>query len=98
MSLWGKYLTEKKFEKLNKDIRVNTLIIGGGITGLTTLYYLKEKESVCLVDASFIGEGVTKNTTGKLTYLQEDIYSNLEKNRNISTFTKTGDFSYKRNH
>lgn len=82
MSLWGKYLTEKKFEKLNKDIRVNTLIIGGGITGLTTLYYLKEKESVCLVDASFIGEGVTKNTTGKLTYLQEDIYSNLEKNRN----------------
>ncbi len=81
MSLWGKSLNGEALPSLKKDIEVDTLIIGGGIAGLTTLYYLKDKESVILVDASLVGEGVTKNTTGKLTYLQNTIYSDLERNR-----------------
>lgn len=85
MSLWKKYKNENNFKKLEEDINIDTLIIGGGIVGLTTLYYLKNETSVCLVDAGTIGCGVTQNTTGKLTYLQEAIYTKLTKNRNKET-------------
>ena len=78
MSLWEEYTNHVKFEKLEKDIEVDTLIIGGGIVGVTTLYYLKDKASICLVDASRIGSGVTAKMTGKLTYLQGTIYTNLQ--------------------
>lgn len=88
MSLWGKYLDDFNFDKLSSVIETDVLIIGGGITGLTTLYYLKDYESVCLVDANRIGTGVTKNTTGKLTFLQGAIYSELEKNINYDVACK----------
>lgn len=85
MSLWEKYLDDLQFSKLQKDIEVDILIIGGGITGLTTMYYLKDYESICLVDGGRIGSGITKNTTGKLTYLQGTIYTELEKQINLKT-------------
>ena len=88
MSLWEKYLDTKKFPQLDKNLKVDTLIIGGGIAGLTTLYFLKDKKDVCLVEASQIGLGVTKNTTGKITYLQGVIYQDLEKNIDYKTAIK----------
>ena len=41
-SIWTKNLKFKNIIKLNKDIDVDVLIIGGGIPGLTTAYYLKD--------------------------------------------------------
>lgn len=80
LSLWSNFLKEEQLDSLQKNIDVDTLIIGGGITGLTTLYYLRNKESVCLVEANSVGNGVSKNTTGKITYLQNTIYSDLTNN------------------
>ncbi|MGM9835098.1 MAG: FAD-dependent oxidoreductase [Bacilli bacterium] len=80
MSLWENYLDNFSFKSLANSIEVDTLIIGGGLAGLTTLYYLKDLPSVCLVDANYIGSGVTKNTTGKLNYLQGSIYTIIKKN------------------
>lgn len=80
MSLWESYLDDFKFPELKEDKNIDTLIIGGGITGLSCLYYLKEKSSVCLVDANRIGSGVSKNTTGKITFLQGVVYSDLINN------------------
>ena len=85
MSLWGKDLDRKSLSSLEGKKCVDTLIIGGGIAGMTALYYLKEYPDICLVDASLVGEGVTKNTTGKLTFLQNTIYSDLEKNIDYDT-------------
>lgn len=85
MSLWGKDLNRETLPSLEKEKVVDTFIIGGGIAGLTTLYYLKDKPNVYLGDASLVGEGVTKNTTGKLTYLQNTIYSDLTNNINEDT-------------
>jgi len=82
MSLWEEYLDNYKFSELTEDKYVDTLIIGGGIAGITSLYYLKNSNSVCLVDANRIGTGVSKNTTGKITYLQGVVYSDLIKNIN----------------
>lgn len=88
MSLWEKYLDKFSFKSLDKSIEVDTLIIGGGIAGLTTLYYLRELPSICLVDAGCIGKGITQNTTGKLNYLQGAIYTDLKKNINEKTAIK----------
>lgn len=50
-------------------------IIGGGITGLSTAYYLKDTNlKIALFDKDLIGQGVTSKTTAKITYLQGDIY------------------------
>ncbi len=82
MSLWEKDINDIHFNSLNKNIETDILIIGGGITGLTTLYYLKDYQSICLVEKNTIGCGVTKNTTGKITYLQGAIHVDLMNNIN----------------
>lgn len=69
----------KVCQKLNKDISVDVLIIGGGITGISTAYHLINSGlKVCLVERNEIGSGVTSRTTGKLTYLQDNIYSKIK--------------------
>ena len=76
MSIWDKDEKERKVLKLNKNIEVDTLIIGAGMTGLTTAYYLKNK-NICVIDSSLYGHGVTLNTTAKITYLQQEIYTKI---------------------
>lgn len=78
MTIWEEYLDKKILPSLSENIETTTLIIGGGITGLTTLYYLNNVNTI-LVESNQIGYGVTKGTTGKLTFLQEDILNKLLK-------------------
>ena len=60
--------------------KTDILIIGGGITGITTAYLLKNSNlSVTIIDKSKIGMGITSNSTAKVSYLQETIYQDLEK-------------------
>lgn len=80
-SIWSEEIKCSIFPKLNSDIDVDVLIIGGGITGINTLYHLVNNGlSVCLVEKNLLGSGVTCRTTGKLTYLQGDIYSKIKEN------------------
>lgn len=80
-SIWidnnKQYLSDKKnFKNLNTDI----LIIGGGITGLSTAYFLKDCDrKITLIDKSVVGMGVTSKTTAKISYLQGITYQTLEK-------------------
>ena len=86
-SIWLDNIDFDVNENLNKDIDVDVLIIGGGITGLSVSYHLLDSNlKVCLVEKNIIGHGVTARTTGKLTYLQEQIYSKLN---NTFGFDKT---------
>ena len=81
MSIWNKNGIKREKEKLNKDIEIDILIIGAGITGMTTAYYLKEK-NICIADANRVGHGVTLNTTAKINYFQERIYTKIKNIRN----------------
>jgi glycine/D-amino acid oxidase-like deaminating enzyme len=72
MSIWNKSIKIRKKETLNKNLNVDILIIGGGMTGMTTTYYLQD-QNICLVDANQIGHGVTLNSTAKINYFQERI-------------------------
>lgn len=78
-SIWSESIKGKTYPKLEKDINVDVLIIGGGITGVNVTYHLINKGlTVCLVEKNLIGSGVTSRTTGKLTYLQENMCSKIK--------------------
>lgn len=75
--------------KSNKEIITDSdiLIIGGGITGLSAAYFLKDsKYTITVIDRGIIGNGITSKSTAKITYLQNIIYQTLEKsfNRTVS--------------
>ena len=84
MSLWRKYQDIIHYPSLQSNLEVDTLIIGGGMTGINTLYFLKDQQKVCLVEANQIGSGVSMNTTGKINYLQENtLVSFLKKGKEL---------------
>lgn len=69
-----------KFEKLNKNISVDVIIVGGGIAGLSTAYNLsKAGKLVAVLDDGYIGSGETGHTTAHITHALDDRYFNLEK-------------------
>jgi len=77
-SMWLDVDKIDKCSSLKNNIKVDVLIIGGGMTGLSTAYHLRNSNlKVCLVDQDLVGHGVSSKTTGKLTFLQELIYSKL---------------------
>lgn len=85
-SLWVSGIKYRKVKELKKNIDVDVLIIGGGMTGLNCAYGLRDsKLKVCLVEQNRIGMGVSSRTTGKINYLQECIYSDLEKFNSFDT-------------
>jgi len=84
MSIWSKYKSDITFPSLQENKIVDTLIIGGGMTGLNSLYFLKDQENVCLVEANEIGQGVSMNTTGKINYLQDNTFVlSLQKGKTV---------------
>lgn len=83
-SIWLDGIIFDKPKQLNKNIDVDVLIIGGGITGLSTAYHLIGSNlKICVVEKNIIAHAVSSRTTGKLTYLQEDIYSKLKDKANL---------------
>ncbi len=85
-SLWLDGYDDNNYVSLDKDINCDVLIIGGGITGLSTLYNLKDSNlNIVLVEANLVGSGITGHTTGKINYLQELIYSDIKKKHNYET-------------
>ena len=68
------------FEKLNQNLEIDILVVGGGIAGITTAYCLaKEGRSVILVEDGLIGSGETGRTTAHLVTALDDRYYHLEK-------------------
>ena len=86
ISIWEDSIKLKSFNKLNHNLTTDILIIGGGITGISTLYHLNNsKYKVSLVEQNKIGVSTTSKSTGKLTYLQNDLLYNIKKTHGEST-------------
>ncbi len=80
LSLWKDTCEMPQFEKLEKNIRADVAIIGGGIAGLTTAYLLARKgKSVVLLESAELGSGQTGKTTAHMTVVLDDRYYNLER-------------------
>lgn len=66
-------------KKLENNIKCDVLIIGGGMTGLSVAFHLmNSKKNIVLIDKGVIGKGITSNSTGKLTIMQDVMYSKIE--------------------
>lgn len=87
-SLWNDIKVNNS-KKINQDLDVDVLIIGGGITGLSTLYQLRNSNfKTILVERNQCGKGVTSRSTAKITYLQEKQYMNIRKYLDVDTAKK----------
>ena len=80
MSIWLDSCKLKTYEKLNKDINCDVCIVGGGITGISTAYYLCKKGfSVSILEKDCILQKTSGNTTGKITSQHNIFYDYLYK-------------------
>ncbi len=79
-SLWNETVTRRDFPTLEGDTETEVLIIGGGIAGILTAYFLKENGvPYILVEKDRICGGTTGNTTAKITFQHGLIYHKLLK-------------------
>ena len=77
-SIWNDNDSKIKFSKLNKDSSCDVLIIGGGITGISAYYHLKKTNlKTILVEQNKIGMSTTSKSTGKLSFLQNDLLDKI---------------------
>ena len=77
-SIWD----EKKgsYRYTRKNIQCDVLIIGGGITGVSTALMLSNSDKdVVLIDSNRCGNGITGKTTGKISIMQEYTYQKISK-------------------
>lgn len=77
-SVWTENAKRISFKPLEKSIKTDVLIIGGGMAGILCAYKLKSAGVDCvLVEAKRICGGVTENTTAKITLQHGMIYDTL---------------------
>ncbi len=66
---------KEHYPRLSESLHTDTLIIGGGIAGVTCAYCLAAKGlKPVLIDAGTLCDGTTGNTTGKVTVQHGIIY------------------------
>lgn len=89
-SIWQNEVTMPEFPALQKDIKTEVLIIGGGIAGILTAYFLKQAGVDCvLVEKNRLCEGTTGHTTAKITLQHGLIYDKL-----LNTFGREKAWKY----
>lgn len=75
---WRSSLTFPSFPKVETDMTTEVLVVGGGITGITSAYLLaKQGVQVTLIEAGEILNGTTGHTTAKITAQHGLIYDKL---------------------
>jgi glycine/D-amino acid oxidase-like deaminating enzyme len=85
-SFWRESYTGTLYPQLTEDITVDVVIIGAGITGLTTAYLLKQAgRSVAVLEGDTVGGGTTGRTTGKVTSQHGLTYYELQKHLGTET-------------
>ncbi len=88
-SIWQKSVQLPSFPKLNGDISTDVLIIGGGIAGVLTAYFLTQNGVDCvLVEKEKICQGTTGHTTAKITAQHGLIYHKLLKSGGVEMARK----------
>lgn len=75
-SFWNNNFEIEEFDALEEDIETEVCVIGGGITGISTAYYLAQSGlDVVILEKDKIASKTTGHTTGKIS-LQHDIFYN----------------------
>jgi glycine/D-amino acid oxidase-like deaminating enzyme/nitrite reductase/ring-hydroxylating ferredoxin subunit len=81
-SLWLAALPATRYPPPSDERAFDVLVLGGGITGLTTALLLKLRGvRVAVVEADRVGAAVSGNNTGKVTALQSTVLSSISGTR-----------------
>lgn len=79
-SLWKTTAPSTPYQPLRVDLGTDVVIVGGGITGLTCAYLLKQAgQKVIVLEKNRLASGTTGGTTGKVTSQHGLTYANLVK-------------------
>ena len=71
-SYWSATGSFPAFPAIDRDIEVDVVVVGAGLTGITTAYLLKhEGVRVALIERDRIAAGDTSRTTAHLTYVTD---------------------------
>ena len=85
-SIWTQTAELPQFTPLDRDLRTDVLVIGGGIAGVLCAYKLAQTGvDYALVEADRIGSGITKDTTAKITSQHGLVYNKLIREFGIET-------------
>lgn len=77
-SIWTKNTEKKDFEVLSGNQKTDTVVIGAGMAGVLTAYYLQQVGiPVIVLEADRVGSGQTRKTTAKITSQHNLIYEKL---------------------
>ena len=78
-TIWNESVVIPARNHLPGNLTVDTAVIGGGLAGILTAYYLSQagKQTVVL-EADRIGSGQTSGTTAKITSQHGLIYERLQ--------------------
>lgn len=80
-SIWSKTIDIESRPALPGDMAAEAAVIGGGLAGVLTAFYLSKRGvKTVVLEAARIGSGQTKNTTAKITSQHGLIYAKLIKN------------------
>ena len=74
-SYWRTGIEFPEFPSLEDDLQVDVVIVGAGITGITSAYLLvNEGLKVAVIEAGQVMNGTTGHTTAKITAQHDLIY------------------------
>ena len=89
-SHWTIAVTLPRFKTISRDIKVDAIVIGGGLTGITAAYLLKKSGAkVALLERGRCAAADTGHTTAHLTYVnrhhvsEHDLHEDLRLAGNI---------------
>ncbi len=85
-SYWKAETHPPALEPVSRSMETDILVIGGGITGVTTAYLLQQAgREVMLIEGKTLGAGVTSSTSGHLTPAFDSHYYQLIQDFDLNT-------------
>lgn len=77
-SIWSKTTNFPQYPTLQGDVTVEAAVIGGGLAGILTAFFLQQRNvKTVVLEAAQIGSGQTKGTSAKITLQHDLIYSKM---------------------
>lgn len=96
LPFWIASTEDTNYPSLENDVTVDTVVVGGGLAGIMTAYFLnKEGIKVAIIEAGKIGKGTTGHTTAKITSQHGLIYEKIKKAMGVEISRKYGEANEK---